>query len=202
MLETDTLSYALVCMLFYICGAAKGEVCRPMGNTRIPKVPQVWWCFFLNLYSTGSIGNLITVFHIIILLHNPNLIAFVSNMQRQKVIIYGCLPSELFLISPAVGGPVFLVLAHVFIFLSSHNRENFVTQSVAGDIWWFFEVTNEAHRFSVILLSVVCVCIVYTLSLYTVVTVLHNIFWKQRDWKEKQTRPDNEITDGLSFFWR
>lgn len=60
-------------------------------------------------------------------LHNPNLITFVSNMQRQKVIICGCLPSGLFSISRAVGGPVFLVQAHVFIFLSSHRRESFVT---------------------------------------------------------------------------
>lgn len=88
-------------------------------------------------------------------LHNPNLIAFVGNMQRQEVVICGCLPSELFLISRAVGGPVFQVLAHVFILLSSRRGKPFCS-------WWHlkvFHIANDMHNFSVTHSSIYSICI-------------------------------------------
>ena len=112
-----------------------------------------WHC---AVYCFGrSMGNFITIFHKMISLHNPNLIAFVSNRQRLEVVICGCLPSELFLISRAVGGPVFQVPAHVFILLSSRRRKPFCS-------WWHlkvFQIANDTHNFSVTHSSIYSICI-------------------------------------------
>ncbi len=134
-----------------------------------------------------SVGNLITIFHIMIVLHNPNLIAFVSNMQRQKVIICGWLPSELFSISWAVGGPVFLVQAQLFIFLSSHRRVSFVTESAAGDIWWFLRLQMTRiisqpyiHSYTVYLVHTACSLLLYaavSVAQYLYITSFFPFFW-------------------------